>query len=181
MDIGETNLQILAQWSRVEFTIYHWRQLSTIAGEGSTILPFFCNTTKVVQNEAPLLHYFIHELIAQKQALFKHASSRFRDRNQPSSKLLTQPLMEILRSIAKDEQVGKIILLIDGLEECDSEYALNILRALDWMFKDGGVDSVRKLDHIQIMISCREEKCIETWCPNRLHIRITEDDVAPDI
>jgi hypothetical protein len=128
MDIGETNLQILAQWSRVEFTIYHWRgrlrkifpcqiprrSASQNRGRGSTVLPFFCNTTKVVQNEAPLLHYSIYELIAQKSALFKHASPRFRDQNQQSPKLLTQPLMEIPQSIAKDEQVGKIILLIDG-------------------------------------------------------------------
>src|SRR5262249_8077626 len=81
----------------------------------------------------------------------------------------------------KDPDAGKITLIIDGLDECDREYSERLLRGFDWMLIDDGEESIRKLNHIRILISCREEKGIENWCPNHLHARITPEDVTPDI
>ena len=133
------------------------------------------------QNEPPVLHYFIYEILSRRPSFFKHASSKYRDRNQRSPPLLTTPLVEILQSIVKDPDAGKIVLLIDGLDECRREFSFNILRQFDWMLKEDGPESIRKLNHIRIVITCREENGIESWCPNHFHIRITPENLASDI
>ena len=89
--------------------------------------------------------------------------------------------MEILQSIVKDPDAGKIYLLIDGLDECHREFSDNLLRQFDWMLKEDGPESIRKLNHIRIVITGREENGIERWCRNHSHIRIAPEDLASDI
>ena len=156
-------------------------QLPTLGDQQRLAAAFFCNATVTSQNEAPVLHYFIYEILSWRPSFFKYASSKYRDRNQRSPPLLTTPLVEILQSIVKDPDAGKIVLLIDGLDECHSEFSFNLLRQFDWMLKEDGPESIRKLNHIRIVITCREENGIESWCPNHFHIRITPEDLASDI
>ena len=89
--------------------------------------------------------------------------------------------MEILQSIVKDPDAGKIVLLIDGLDECHREFSFNLLRQFDWMLKEDGPESIRKLNHIRIVITGREKNGIERWCRNHFHIRIAPEDLASDI
>ena len=156
-------------------------QLPTLGDQHGLTAAFFCNATRTGQNEPPVLHYFIYEILSRRPSFFKHASSKYRDRNQRSPPILTTPLVEILQSIAKDPDAGKIVLLIDGLDECHREFSFNLLRQFDWMLKEDGPESIRKLNHIRIVITCREENGIESWCSNHFHIRITPEDLASDI
>jgi ankyrin repeat protein len=145
------------------------------------VLSYFCDRATVIENQAPILHYFVHEMIFQRPSLYRHVGVKYSDRNQRSSPLLTTPLLGILENIAKDSQSDMIILVIDGLDECDMEFSMSLLRALDSMLRDDSPGSVRKVNHLRILITCREEKGIETWCPAHSHIRITIDDITPDI
>ena len=106
-------------------------QLPTLGDQRSLTVAFFCNATMTGHNEPPVLHFFIYEILSRRPSFFKHASSKYRDRNQRSPPLLTTPLVEILQSIVKDPDAGKIVLLIDGLDEYYREFSFNLLRQFD--------------------------------------------------
>ena len=145
------------------------------------VTPYFCNSTKNDKNEPPILHFFIHQLISHKSIFFEHVGSKYRDRDKSSPSLLTAALFDILQNILKDPEAGKIVLLIDGLDECDSQYSRELLRQFDWMLKEEGPEGVRARNHLRFVITCREEKGIEHWCPAHNHIQVTPEEAESDI
>lgn len=89
--------------------------------------------------------------------------------------------MDILKNILKAPHPGKIFLIIDGLDECDSAYSKELLQLLQWMLQASGPDSVRLANVARFLVLSRPSRDIDGWCSSSLHIEVTADEVADDV
>ena len=146
------------------------------------VLAFFCNSahpdTKG-STEPPILTYFIKELISRSPELYRHVNE-YRSLEHIPGNLSFAAQMDILTRIAKDPGQGKILLIIDGLDECGSEFATKLLRSIRNMLFDTSPQSPRMVNRLRIASISRPSPAIR---PNvsDLHIIMATDDVETDI
>lgn len=149
--------------------------------EPNFVQAFFCNNTRIHQDESPIFQYFVKELVMLQPAFFHQVGKRFRTLNLAPDSIHLGSLMEILKGILRVPQEGKIFLLIDGLDECDPAYIKKLLQLLHSMFQEEGPDSVRVANVARIAILCRPSPDIVGWTSSHLHINVSVDDVKSDI
>ncbi|KAF9777330.1 hypothetical protein IL306_004461 [Fusarium sp. DS 682] len=149
--------------------------------EPSFVLAFFCNNTRIRQNESPILQYFIKELVMFQPAFFHQVDKRYRTLNLTTDSFHLESLMEILKGILKIKQESKIFLIIDGLDECDPAYIKQLLKSLRWIFEDDGPGSVRAANVARIAILSRPSPEIESWAGSHLQIDVSAEKVREDL
>lgn len=157
------------------------QQLSDEFADPNLVLAFFCNNTRVHQNESPILQHFVSDLLQKNPALFHQIPARFRTLKPEAENMRLGILMEILKAILRLKQERKIFLLIDGMDECDPVYTEKMMKLFYWMFHEYGPDSVRATNVARIAILGRRSPEISKWTGSHLHIDITSDHVSDDI
>lgn len=113
----------------------------------SAICYFFCNRLSEDQNDSRgMLRGILHQLYTQRPDLVEHAIERQKTANDfaQNSRLL---LDTFLQSV-KDPRSGKVILLIDALDECETVDAVVLL---------GRLITELKSTTLKVLITCRTD------------------------
>lgn len=165
------------------FLAKHMRDnLASRYPEQNHILAFFCNSNNIrEQTDSLLLQYFVFQLMQHCPILYRFATLNWRDRTANSPTLCTEALVAILKNILKYPRLGKVVLIIDGLDECDPSSVRDLMQSLTHMLEDESPTGVRKMNQLKIVITCRETDEIEDWYGKHLHLEIKPQHVRHDI
>ncbi|KAJ4257543.1 hypothetical protein NW762_008667 [Fusarium torreyae] len=85
-------------------------------------------------------------------------------------------LMEIVQLLATSKEAMPACLIIDGLDQCEDEFILRLLRGLDMIFRRDMSPSALK-----VVITSRMTDSIRGFALSHYHIEMTPDRIVPDI
>jgi hypothetical protein len=118
---------------------------------------FFKDTSDEQRSSASALSAMLHQLFSSESGanLIRHALPSFRENRDETSKNL-EVMWKIVDNIALDPKCGKIVFLLDALDECQSSEQENLIRKLK------GFEQMYKAKNFKFFITSRLYWNIET-------------------
>ncbi|PQE30100.1 ankyrin repeat-containing protein [Rutstroemia sp. NJR-2017a WRK4] len=125
-------------------------------GSNTTICYFFFKDTFASQRSpANALSALLHQLFSSEKGarLIEHAMPEFRKSNTAFANNY-DVLWSIVHNIARDPRCGKIVFLVDALDECEGEFQEDFINKLK-IFEDIGDCSIEGNKNFKIFITSR--------------------------
>ncbi|KAF9773853.1 hypothetical protein IL306_008223 [Fusarium sp. DS 682] len=158
--------------------------------EENLVIPFYCDSLESSRNNPPILDLVVQSMLSKyatmSQATRKKLQSVLEtlgvDRQKSRSPLETEnsghfiQLMEILQLLATAEDARPTCLIIDGLDQCEDEFIIRLLRGLDTIFRRESSASALK-----VVITSRMADSIRGFALSNSHIEVTPDLIFQDI
>ncbi|MCJ1424372.1 hypothetical protein MMC29_002260 [Sticta canariensis] len=102
--------------------------------QGSSVCYFFFKDDDANrQSGAQALCAILHQLFVQKPELLKHAMSAY-EKSGAEFRTMFQELWDILMKCASDSNIGKIICVLDALDECEKPARDDLITQLTWLY-----------------------------------------------
>jgi ankyrin repeat protein len=159
-------------------------------GSNTTICYFFFKDTSESQRSTvSALSALLHQLFSSEKGakLIKHAVPDFKKNNAVFAKNY-EVLWSIVYNIARDPECGKIVFLVDALDECEEQFQEDFINKLK-TFEDIRDSSIEKKNNFQFFITSRPYwdiervffKLIETFPNIRLQGEIETRKIQMEI
>ncbi|KAF5585483.1 ankyrin protein [Fusarium pseudoanthophilum] len=158
--------------------------------EESLVIPFYCDSLESSRHNPPILDLVVQSMLSKyttmSQATRKKLESVLEtlgvDRQKSRSPLETEnsghffQLMEIVQLLATAEDARPTCLIIDGLDQCEDEFIIRLLRGLDTIFRRESSSSALK-----VVVTSRMADSIRGFALANNHIEVTPDLILNDI
>ncbi|KAF4502263.1 hypothetical protein FAGAP_1502 [Fusarium agapanthi] len=158
--------------------------------EESLVIPFYCDSLESSRHNPPILDLVVQCMLSKyttiSQATRKKLESVLEtlgvDRQKSRSPLETEnsgyfiQLMEIVQLLVTAEDARPTCLIIDGLDQCEDEFIIRLLRGLDTIFRRESSASALK-----VVVTSRMADSIRGFALANNHIEVTPDLVLNDI
>ncbi|CAM1510967.1 Fc.00g084800.m01.CDS01 [Cosmosporella sp. VM-42] len=162
---------------------------NTEDGEESVVVSFYCDSLETSRANPPILDLVVKELLGKQRALSRAVRQKLHsyldtitsDRKahslrEPTSEVQFNHLMEVVQTLVMDKHSTPACLIIDGLDQCEDEFILKLLRGLDTVFRRDGSTSTLKM-----VITSRMADSIRGFALANSHIEITPGLIGDDI
>ncbi|KAG5800135.1 hypothetical protein H9Q69_000853 [Fusarium xylarioides] len=158
--------------------------------EESLVIPFYCDSLESSRHNLPILDLVVQSMLSKyttmSQATRKKLESVLEtlgvDRQKSRSPLETEnsghfiQLMEIVQLLVTAEDARPTCLIIDGLDQCEDEFIIRLLRGLDTIFRRESSASALK-----VVVTSRMADSIRGFALANNHIEVTPDLILNDI
>jgi ankyrin repeat protein/energy-coupling factor transporter ATP-binding protein EcfA2 len=158
--------------------------------EENLVIPFYCDSLESSRHNPPILDLVVQSMLSKyttmSQATRKKLESVLEtlgvDRQKSRSPLETEnsghfiQLMEIVQLLVTAEDARPTCLIIDGLDQCEDEFIIRLLRGLDTIFRRESSASALK-----VVITSRMADSIRGFALANNHIEVTPDLIFNDI
>ncbi|KAG5767625.1 hypothetical protein H9Q72_004619 [Fusarium xylarioides] len=158
--------------------------------EESLVIPFYCDSLESSRHNPPILDLVVQSMLSKyttmSQATRKKLESVLEtlgvDRQKSRSPLETEnsghfiQLMEIVQLLVTAEDARPTCLIIDGLDQCEDEFIIRLLRGLDTIFRRESSASALK-----VVVTSRMADSIRGFALANNHIEVTPDLILNDI
>ena len=161
----------------------------------TTVLRFFCrdarNSTLETGIKAPMdagmtsrattpiVEAFLYQMLDQCRQLFSSISTY--SSRQPST-FGPGDIQAMFRQVLASQESGHIILIIDGLDECDDAFIREFLEYLDLLIRDKLTRTASESSNlIKILFTCQPIGPIPLWLCRYTSIHIQLQDLSQDI
>ncbi|KAF5561659.1 ankyrin protein [Fusarium phyllophilum] len=158
--------------------------------EESLVIPFYCDSLESSRHNPPILDLVVQSMLSKyttmSQATRKKLESVLEtlgvDRQKSRSPLETEnsghfiQLMEIVQLLVTAEDARPTCLIIDGLDQCEDEFIIRLLRGLDTIFRRESSASTLK-----VVVTSRMADSIRGFALANNHIEVTPDLILNDI
>ncbi|KAF5553873.1 ankyrin protein [Fusarium napiforme] len=179
---GKSNLAKYIQGAMKDSNDERW--------EESLVIPFYCDSLESSRHNPPILDLVVQSMLSKyttmSQATRKKLESVLEtlgvDRQKSRSPLETEnsghffQLMEIVQLLATAEDARPTCLIIDGLDQCEDEFIIRLLRGLDTIFRRESSASALK-----VVVTSRMADSIRGFALANNHIEVTPDLILNDI
>ncbi|EWG51414.1 hypothetical protein FVEG_16789 [Fusarium verticillioides 7600] len=179
---GKSNLAKYIQGAMKDSNDERW--------EESLVIPFYCDSLESSRHNPPILDLVVQSMLSKyttmSQATRKKLESVLEtlgvDRQKSRSPLETEnsghffQLMEIVQLLATAEDTRPTCLIIDGLDQCEDEFIIRLLRGLDTIFRRESSASALK-----VVVTSRMADSIRGFALANNHIEVTPDLILNDI
>ncbi|KAF5581731.1 ankyrin protein [Fusarium pseudocircinatum] len=179
---GKSNLAKYIQGAMKDSNDERW--------EESLVIPFYCDSLESSRHNPPILDLVVQSMLSKyttmSQATRKKLESVLKtlgiDRQKSRSPLETEnsghffQLMEIVQVLATAEDARPTCLIIDGLDQCEDEFIIRLLRGLDTIFRRESSASALK-----VVVTSRMADSIRGFALANNHIEVTPDLILNDI
>ncbi|KAM0561249.1 hypothetical protein ACHAPJ_003127 [Fusarium lateritium] len=166
------------------------KKSSEETSEENLVISFYCDSLESSRHNPPILDLVVRSLLNKQetmpQAVVKKLQSlsetlgadrqKMRELVDIESDGRFIQLMEIVQLLATSKEVIPACLIIDGLDQCEDEFILRLLRGLDMIFRHG-----RSPSPLKVAITSRMADSIRGFALSHYHIEITPDLIVPDI
>ncbi|KAF4969079.1 hypothetical protein FZEAL_10300 [Fusarium zealandicum] len=154
------------------------------------VVSFYCDSLESSRQNPPVLDLVVKSLLGKQRSISQAASKKLhsllealypdRQKMRPSqeteSGVRFVHLMEIVQCLVMDENGIPACLIIDGLDQCEDDFILRLLRGLDTIFRRQGSSTTLK-----VVITSRMADSIRGFALANTHIEITPELVVDDI
>ncbi|KAF4341128.1 hypothetical protein FBEOM_4998 [Fusarium beomiforme] len=158
--------------------------------EENLVIPFYCDSLESSRSNPPILDLVVQSMLSKyatmSQATRKKLQSVLEtlgvDRPKSRSPLEAEnnghfvQLMEILQLLVTAEDARPTCLIIDGLDQCEDEFIIRLLRGLDTISRREASAS-----SLKVVITSRMADSIRGFALSNSHIEITPDLIFQDI
>ena len=161
----------------------------------ATVLRFFCKDARNNAVEAgfkaspdgrgaapastPVIEAFLYQMLEQNRQLFSTIPTSL---SQIETPVEVKDALEMFRQILDTHRDGHVLLIIDGLDECDEGYVQDLLGYLDVLVRDSFARKVPKASCLlKVLITCQPVGPIPFWSCRYSNIHIQSQDVNQDI
>ncbi|RKL24684.1 hypothetical protein BFJ68_g685 [Fusarium oxysporum] len=179
---GKSNLAKYIQGAMKDSSDERW--------EENLVIPFYCDSLESSRHNPPILDLVVQSMLSKyttmSQATRKKLESVLEtlgvDRQKSRSPLETEnsghfiQLMEIVQLLATAEDARPTCLIIDGLDQCEDEFIIRLLRGLDTIFRRESSASALK-----VVVTSRMADSIRGFALANNHIEVTPDLILNDI
>ncbi|EXA37748.1 hypothetical protein NW761_009922 [Fusarium oxysporum] len=179
---GKSNLAKYIQGAMKDSSDERW--------EENLVIPFYCDSLESSRHNPPILDLVVQSMLSKyttmSQATRKKLESVLEtlgvDRQKSRSPLETEnsghfiQLMEIVQLLATAEDARPTCLIIDGLDQCEDEFIIRLLRGLDTIFRRESSASALK-----VVVTSRMADSIRGFALANNHIEVTPDMILKDI
>ncbi|EMT66021.1 hypothetical protein FOC4_g10008140 [Fusarium odoratissimum] len=179
---GKSNLAKYIQGAMKDSSDESW--------EENLVIPFYCDSLESSRHNPPILDLVVQSMLSKyttmSQATRKKLESVLEtlgvDRQKSRSPLETEnsghfiQLMEIVQLLATAEDARPTCLIIDGLDQCEDEFIIRLLRGLDTIFRREASASALK-----VVVTSRMADSIRGFALANNHIEVTPDLILNDI
>ena len=160
-----------------------------------TILRFFCRDARNSTFEAgmtspmdsentlgaktPIVEAFLHQILDQRRPLFRSISAYFY--RQPLNFGIVE-IQEMFRQVLSNPEIGHIILIIDGLDECEDSFIKEFLDYTDFLIRDTPSRTKSNTPNLlKILLTCQPIGPIPFFscCYSSIHIQL--QDISQDM
>ncbi len=160
-----------------------------------TVLRFFCrdarNSTLDAGTKAPvdagmmprattpIVEAFLYQILDQCRQVFRSISTYV---SRQSSTFGPDEIQTMFRQVLASQESGHIILIIDGLDECDDAFTKELLEYFDLLIQDTKARTESDSSNlIKILFTCQPVGLIPLWSCRYSSIHIQQQDVSQDI
>ncbi|KAF5666963.1 ankyrin protein [Fusarium denticulatum] len=179
---GKSNLAKYIQGAMKDSNDERW--------EESLVIPFYCDSLESSRHNPPILDLVVQSMLSKyttmSQATRKKLESVLEtlgvDRQKSRSPLETEnsghfiQLMEIVQLLVTAEDARPTCLIIDGLDQCEDEFIIRLLRGLDTIFRRESSASTLK-----VVVTSRMADSIRGFALANNHIEVTPELILNDI
>ncbi|SCO56029.1 related to ankyrin [Fusarium fujikuroi] len=158
--------------------------------EESLVIPFYCDSLESSRHNPPILDLVVQSMLSKyttmSQATRKKLESVLEtlgvDRQKSRSPLEAEnsghfiQLMEIVQLLVTAEDARPTCLIIDGLDQCEDEFIIRLLRGLDTIFRRESSASALK-----VVVTSRMADSIRGFALANNHIEVTPGLILNDI
>ncbi|KAF5006590.1 hypothetical protein FDECE_7041 [Fusarium decemcellulare] len=158
--------------------------------EENLVVSFYCDSLESSRHNPPILDLVVKSLLEKltimPRAVKKKLHSLLEAPNPDRQKMRSLPendgggrfahLMEIVQTLVANENGTPATLIIDGLDQCEDEFILRLLRGLDTIFRRQTSTS-----SLKVVVTSRMADSIRGFALANPHIEITPDLVVTDI
>lgn len=127
----------------------------------------------------PVIEAFLYQMLEQNRQLFSIIPTSLFQSETPVD---LKDVLEMFRQILDNHRNGHVLLIIDGLDECDEIYIKELLGYLDVLVRDSFARKVPKTTcFLKVLITCQPIGPIPFWSCRYTSIHIQLQDVDQDI
>jgi ankyrin repeat protein len=105
-------------------------RLKSIRGPHDIVLSFFCNTELTEEKRPRILDFFLSEMLKVRPKWFDYIPLKYNDRNKDSPPPSLGSLIDIFNTLKRTINHTTVWMVIDGLHQCDIDYASVLLERL---------------------------------------------------
>jgi hypothetical protein len=139
-----------------------------------TVCYFFFKDGNENQNSATLaLCALLHQLLKANNSLIKHAMMQFKDKKHKFTEEF-HALWEVFVSAAADPDCGKVICIVDGLDECEGLTQKQFIKSLVELYSDLGNENTNAL--LKFIVTSRPYPSIERQFSEPVIMRLKAED-----
>lgn len=157
-------------------------------GQESLVVSFYCDSLESSRANPPILDWIVKFLLSKRMRVSHSVRQKLQslldtltlDRKihpvaDYDSEVRFNHLLEVVNILMEGNAVPTC-LVIDGLDQCDGEFILKLLRGLDTMFRREGPTSMLK-----VVITARLTDIIRGFAFVNRHVQITPQLIGDDI
>jgi hypothetical protein len=142
--------------------------------QSGTVCYFFFKDGDENQNSATLaLCALLHQLFSAKNSLIKHAMTQFKDKKHKFTEEF-QALWDVFVSAAADPNCGKVICIVDGLDECEEFTRKRLIESLVELYSGPGKEITNAL--LKFIVTSRPYPSIERQFSELEIMRLKAED-----
>jgi len=139
-----------------------------------TVCYFFFKDGDEKQNSAiHALCALLHQLFTVNNSLIKHAMTQFKNKKHKFTEEF-QALWEVFVSAAADPNCGKVICIVDGLDECEEFTRKLLIKSLVELYSDLGNQNTNAL--LKFIVTSRPYPSIERQFNEPVIMRLNAED-----
>ncbi|KAF5715097.1 ankyrin protein [Fusarium mundagurra] len=179
---GKSNLAKYIQGAMKDSNDERW--------EESLVIPFYCDSLESSRHNPPILDLVVQSMLSKYTTMSQGTRKKLEsvletlgvDRQKSRSPLETEnsghfvQLMEIVQLLVTAEDARPTCLIIDGLDQCEDEFIIRLLRGLDTIFRRESSASALK-----VVVTSRMADSIRGFALANNHIEVTPDLILNDI
>ena len=160
-----------------------------------TILRFFCRDARsstldtsikapvdagmIPRATTPIVEAFLYQILDQCRQLFRSVSTFV---SRQSSTFGPGEIQTMFRQVLASQESGHIILLIDGLDECDDAFTTELLEYFDLLIQDTLTRTESDSSNLfKLLFTCQPVGSIPFWSCRYSSIHIQLQDLSQDI
>ncbi|KAF4966549.1 hypothetical protein FSARC_5791 [Fusarium sarcochroum] len=158
--------------------------------EENLVISFYCDSLESSRHNPPILDLAVQSLLNKHATISQVVIKKLQSLSETlgvDRQKMREPvdiesdgrfiqLMEIIQLLATAKDAMPACLIIDGLDQCEDEFILRLLRGLDMIFRRG-----RSPSALKVVITSRMADSIRGFALSNHHIEITPDLIVHDI
>lgn len=156
--------------------------------EESLVIAFYCDSLESSRVNPPILDLVVKSLLGKQTTMSRTVSQKLRtmlekvvpDRQKTHAVVEHDQrfnhLMEVVQTLVLDKHGIPAYLIIDGLDQCEDNFILRLLRGLDSIFRREGSRS-----NLKVLITSRMADSIRGFALMNSHIEMSPETVEGDI
>ncbi|KAF7546004.1 hypothetical protein G7Z17_g8749 [Cylindrodendrum hubeiense] len=163
---------------------------TTEDAEATLVVSFYCDSLESSRVNPPILDLVVRSLLGKQRTMSRPVRQKLRsllenfipDRQKTHTVVeydfdkRFNHLMEVVQTLVMDQNGIQTCLIIDGLDQCEDDFILRLLRGLDSIFRREG-----SRPNLKVVITSRMADSIRGFAFANSHIEVTSETVEADI